>query len=308
VTVNYLLDSLYAPPPQEPAGVIDLGGGSVQIVYPTPADSSAPAGYTQDLDFGTRKHHVYIKSHLGFGLDAARNAALDLLTSRHEAGKAIRHPCLPSGATMTHKGYTLEGDGDWHRCKKLQQRLFDHSGCAHTSCSFGGAYQPALPKTFYGFSYLYDRVTAIGLLDGKLAQFGSQETTLADIERAGVTLCALDQAHTAARFREHQDASKSNNFCGDVAYLSALLASLGFQDDFRMTMTNKIKDVELVWTLGAMLAKSAELANEGGGGPAGFRGGLLVIAAAVAVWVFSKRYSRSGYRHVSNPLTGHESD
>lgn len=142
---------------------------------------------------------------------------------------------------MKHKEHTLEGDGDWHRCKKLQQRLFDHSGCAHTSCSFGGAYQPALPKTFYGFSYLYDRVTAIGLLDGKPAQFGSQQTTLAAIERAGVGLCALDQAHTAERFREHQDASKASNFCGDVAYLTALLASLGFQDNFEMVMTNKIK-------------------------------------------------------------------
>jgi apyrase/ectonucleoside triphosphate diphosphohydrolase 5/6 len=30
-----------------------------------------------------------------------------------------------------------------------------------------------------------------------------------------------------------------------------------------MTMTNKIKDVELVWTLGAMLAKSAELTGAG---------------------------------------------
>ena len=38
-------------------------------------------------------------------------------------------------------------------------------------------------------------------------------------------------------------------------------AGRGFDDDLSMTMTNKIKDVELVWTLGAMLAKSAELAN-----------------------------------------------
>ena len=36
-------------------------------------------------------------------------------------------------------------------------------------------------------------------------------------------LCALDPKATAARFAAHQDASKSHNFCGDVAYVSTLL-------------------------------------------------------------------------------------
>jgi len=93
VTVNYLLDALYAQaPPKESVGIIDLGGGSVQIVFPTPAASKAPAGYSQRLDFGGRKHDVYLKSHLGFGLDAARNAALDLLVSKHEVRAAVRAP------------------------------------------------------------------------------------------------------------------------------------------------------------------------------------------------------------------------
>ena len=71
VTVNYLLDALYATtPPREPVGIIDLGGGSVQIVFPTAESSKAPAGYSQHLDFGGRKHGLYLKSHLGFGLDA----------------------------------------------------------------------------------------------------------------------------------------------------------------------------------------------------------------------------------------------
>jgi len=105
VTVNYLLDSLYpSGDPHAPAGIIDLGGGSVQIVYPTPATSSTPAGYSQELDFSGRKHNVYIKSHLGFGLDAARKAALDLLTSRQAGDKAVKHPCLPVGASLSHNG------------------------------------------------------------------------------------------------------------------------------------------------------------------------------------------------------------
>ena len=82
VTVNYLLETLYPPATSEPAGIIDLGGGSVQIVFETPEHGKAPTGYTQALDFGGRKHGVYVKSHLGFGLDAARYALLDLLIAR----------------------------------------------------------------------------------------------------------------------------------------------------------------------------------------------------------------------------------
>ena len=174
--------------------------------------------------------------------------------------------------------------------------------------TIGGAYQPALPSTFYGFSYLYDRTAAIGLLDHNMQQFGEQKMSIADIERAGMTLCATEQPAVASRFASHQDASKSSNFCGDVAYVTTLLSSFGFSDSYQMTMTNKIKDVELVWTLGAMLAKSAELANEGGGGSSTFRGGMMLLAALGIVYYFSRR-SKGGYRHVSTPLhQGHESD
>jgi apyrase/ectonucleoside triphosphate diphosphohydrolase 5/6 len=57
-----------------------------------------------------------------------------------------------------------------------------------------------------------------------------------------------------------------------------------------MTMTNKIKDVELVWTLGAMLAKSAELTGAGDGGGEGGSGGhnysLVFLLLAVLVLLF----------------------
>ena len=226
-------------------------------------------------------------------------------------GKTIKHPCLPKGATLAYKSHDFLGDGDWHKCKRLQHSLFTSDSCAFASCSWGGAYQPKLPATFYGFSYLYDRTAAIGLLDGKMQAFGEQRMSLADIERAGVGLCALDHPAVEARFAAHQDASKSDNFCGDVAYVAALLASFGFPEAHPLTMTNKIGKVELVWTLGAMLAKSAELASGGAtvSGTSGFRGGLLLVIAFILVYYVSRRGGRSGYRHVSTPLqAGHDSD
>ena len=136
---------------------------------------------------------------------------------------------------------TFVGEGEWHRCYKLQLKLFDTSSCPHKSCSFNGSYQPELPSDFKGFSYMYDRTTAIGLLDGVPKQFGSQVMSQADIAQAGESLCALNKQQAATRFSTHQDASKSSNFCGDVAYVAALLSSLGFAPTTKLTMTNKIK-------------------------------------------------------------------
>ena len=55
----------------------------------------------------------------------------------------------------------------------------------------------------------------------------------------------------------------------------------------QLTMTNKIKEVELVWTLGAMLAKSAELA--GGAGSSSLLSRALQIGlAGLAVYLLCR--------------------
>jgi len=288
---------------EEAAGIIDLGGGSVQMVFETAEASTAPAGYTQKLNFGGREHPIYVKSHLGFGLDAARSALLDMLIQRkgEVSEKPIRHPCLPKGESLEYKQISFAGEGDWHRCFKMQLKLFDTSSCPHSSCSFNGSYQPSLPRAFKGFSYMYDRTTAIGLLDGVPKQFGSQEMSQQEIAHAGERLCALDKQQAASRFSSHQDASKSSNFCGDVAYVAALLTALGFPPSAKLTMTNKIKDVELVWTLGAMLAKSADLAGAGAGSSMTLRLVAVVLLLALLLWFCAGRQP-GGYRSIQDDI------
>ena len=124
VTVNYLLDSLY-PGGSEPSGIIDLGGGSVQIVYPTTEAAAKSSKDVLQLVFGSRTHHVYVKSHLGFGLDAARTAVAELLVSRASTmDKPLTHPCVPKGTSVTHKGTVIPGGGDYKKCKKLIKLIF----------------------------------------------------------------------------------------------------------------------------------------------------------------------------------------
>ena len=296
VTLNYLVDALY-PGGMEPSGIIDLGGGSVQIVYPAAESRMDAPGVMQTLDFGGRKHHLYVKSYLGFGLDAARTAVADKAL---EMGRPGIHPCVPKGASVDHKGQKLEGTGEYKRCKKLIKNLFGddekEEACEKKNgkhhCSFTGEYRPPMPSSFYGFSYMYDRTGAIGLLDTAPAQFGSLNLSADQIEDKAKEICALDGSATTARFAAAGDASKSVNFCGDILYVSVLLEKLGFDEHKGMTMTNKIKDVELVWTLGAMLAKSAELtgAGDGDGGREGRSGShnysLVFLLLAVSALLF----------------------
>ena len=82
---------------------------------------------------------------------------------------------MPRGATVASaSGASISGDADWDKCVRLYNKLFPRNECAHGSCDFSGAYQPPLTQTFYGFSYMYDRTTAIGLLDGVPKVFGEQ--------------------------------------------------------------------------------------------------------------------------------------
>ena len=60
MTVNYLLDALYpSAAPVPPVGIIDLGGGSVQIVF-----ASSTGKGLKHMDFGGRGHDTYLHSHL----------------------------------------------------------------------------------------------------------------------------------------------------------------------------------------------------------------------------------------------------
>lgn len=156
-----------------------------------------------------------------------------LLHSTPQAQSTILHPCLPKGSTTVHAGSALEGVGDWSHCLELQRGLFDAQSGPLPLDS-------AASLTFFGFSYLYDRVAAIGLLDGHSVLFGNQSVTRRSIERGGASLCALDHTALASRFAAHPEGDKAHLFCGDVAYISALLASLGFRESTELTVANKL--------------------------------------------------------------------
>jgi hypothetical protein len=264
VTVNYLRQTLKDA--GESTGVIDLGGGSVQIVYHLPSGVKAPEQNTGRVLHGGLQHDLYVGSH-SHGLDQARRDLLESLPINPEA--PVEHPCLLSGSTVTEQrqdgtmqSYT--GSGSFNDCGALYRKQFEKGApCPVPPCSFGGVFQPDLPAQIFGFSYLFDRTRAIGLLDGVAEIFGTQTMSVEDIERAATALCSLPSSEAAKRFTacsQCNDAEKWENFCGDATYLSVLLHDgFGIHRTTKLTMGNKLRDIEIVWTLGAMIANSGSV-------------------------------------------------
>lgn len=254
VAVNYLLGTLSGEAGAGTSGAIDLGGGSVQLVYSVPAGVLLPEEYAAAFSFAGSSHRLYMRSHLGFGLDEARKRVASLL----EAANATEHPCHPAGHAADSEA--LVGAGSYKECAKLYERLFNKSRCELPPCSFAGAFQPALPSSLFGFSYLYDRTSAIGLLGGAPQVFGVHTMSLEEVQRAAEALCAAPAAATRRRFEGGEDGEKWANFCGDAAYVVVLLGhGFGIDAATRLTMGNKVGGVELVWTLGAIIDKFASL-------------------------------------------------
>ena len=90
LTMNYLLGNLEGGLASTVA-TVDLGGGSVQLAYAAEPKhvKTAPAGYFKEMKGGGNTYHVYVYSHLGYGLMAARAAVLGKAVGN--GGEAVVH-------------------------------------------------------------------------------------------------------------------------------------------------------------------------------------------------------------------------
>lgn len=118
ITANYLLNTIRANTPANTPtyAVLDLGGGSTQIVFePTfsQPDSILEDGeHKYELEFAGRTHVLYQHSYLGYGLMEARNHVhqlVEFMASIRNPGEAamdtvpptIGNPCLARGTTRS---------------------------------------------------------------------------------------------------------------------------------------------------------------------------------------------------------------
>ncbi|KAI1326831.1 guanosine-diphosphatase [Xylariaceae sp. FL0255] len=287
VTTNYLLGKIGGPDQSPTAAILDLGGGSTQIVF-EPTFKGLPSGgmpekmaegdHKYDLSYGGRQFELYQHSHLGYGLMAARNAIhLNLLHEIYQQEKSLsfldkpilNHPCINAGQSDIIKVNLGDdsplGKGEIElnmtgpatpmpaQCRSLAENiLFKDAACALAPCSFNGIHQPSMAKTFaredvYVISFFYDRTKPLGMPDS---------FTLRELHDLTNTVCGGEKAWDV--FNNIPDAIEEltgrGEYCLDLNFMISLLhTGYDMPIDREVRIAKKIKDNELGWCLGASL-------------------------------------------------------
>mmetsp|Transcript_46756 Transcript_46756/g.102095 ORF Transcript_46756/g.102095 Transcript_46756/m.102095 type:complete len:832 (+) Transcript_46756:48-2543(+) len=283
LTVNFLMGA-FRPGIQavsDPAAVVDLGGGSVQMAYYV-NDGDAESGFRKKrgdyfrklaLPFGSGHAHIYQHSYLGYGLMAARGKSL---TDPGAAASQDRHPCLPNDAVVTLRqdGKDLEARGatDMSRCAQLAAAiLHGELPCGKTApssprgdsksgnadgCTFAGSWGgPGVgSQRLVLASYFFDRMLDAGVIaQGKeqavlhTADFVSEASSVCSTSRRGVEALA-----TALPWLPRE---RAEWLCFDLSYQAALLSTgFGLAKDRELIVVKQIayegRHFEASWALG----------------------------------------------------------
>ncbi|CAI7805025.1 unnamed protein product [Closterium sp. NIES-53] len=270
VTVNYLLGNL-GKDISHTVGVVDLGGGSVQMTYAVPDDvaAKAPEGYVRRLSGMGKTYGVYVHSYLGFGLMAARAQVLKAKPPGSEG-----HACLPKGTddkyvygTEEVQAQALPTGGSAAECALLAAKALELGGalagdaapaCSFEECTFGGVWSggrgQGASKLFIA-SYFFDRAGQLGVIPDPKAS--SAPVKAKDFATAAEAACATPLEEVTKKFPgvEGKDAPY---MCLDVVYQHKLLTH-GFRidDSAELTLVKQVtykgKDVEAAWPLGAAI-------------------------------------------------------
>jgi Golgi nucleoside diphosphatase len=216
-TVNFLLGNLdgHAAGRSETAGIIDLGGGSTQIVFePVPPndfdDKLVAQSDTHAMLIGDQTHELFAHSYLGYGLNSAAEKIKNALDVDS------KHPCYPRGATISADpgsgSLNLLGGGDAASCAALIKDLIQSKD------EQVGMNLVASPSSagveWYIFSYFYDR-----LVEG-LSLPSNQALTVDIIEGTADAVCQLSLSEVA---EEYPRAESPERFCMDVTFCGVLL-------------------------------------------------------------------------------------
>ena len=147
ITANYLLETIKADTPKDTPtyAVLDLGGGSTQIVFEptfTSHEGLKDGEHKYNLEFGGKTRTLYQHSYLGYGLMRARRHVHTLVefmssiratppSAKEKHEKIIGNPCLARGTkrlveitderTMEKRTVTMAGDdiGSFEACDRV---------------------------------------------------------------------------------------------------------------------------------------------------------------------------------------------
>lgn len=290
ITANYLLGKIGGPDKTPTAAVLDLGGGSTQIVFqPTfkeSADGGMPAkladgDHKYELSFGGRDFTLYQHSYLGYGLMEARNNLhAVIINATYEDNKTagiaskawlsqdVLNPCIapgmrkevevhlgdshPLGKSVT-VNMTGPHKGSPVQCRALAEKTLEKDArCELNPCAFKGVHQPSIEKTFSR-----EDVYLFSYFYDRTQPLGMPESfTLNELKDLTSRVCHGEEMWDVFHSIEGalDELRDRPEHCLDLNYMLALLHT-GYEMpiDREVKIAKKIKGNELGWCLGASL-------------------------------------------------------
>ncbi|AAZ13145.1 nucleoside phosphatase, putative [Trypanosoma brucei brucei TREU927] len=277
LTVNFLIGSLSGT--KETATILDLGGGSTQVVM-RPNDPEVLEGHEEFTDtfaINGKSIKLYQHSYEGNGLNAAREQLLASVatsvatggtTTAAKSGPLRAFPCFPQGYAHEKSGVSngVGGGGvtpSMEECVALFRKHVVRSGgeCSSKSCGFNGVFQPdvrtAVSGPVYAFSFYHD------LLRPHMTA-GTTVIRLQDIIGIASQVCKSMKSVEQLRRENKGKVSVHPSLrpeleCLHLSYVVALLRD-GFHYplDQELHIAKKIDGYETAWTLGASLVSLEE--------------------------------------------------
>ncbi|KAB2049549.1 hypothetical protein ES319_A13G184000v1 [Gossypium barbadense] len=265
VTINYLLGNL-GRTYHDTVGIVDLGGGSVQMAYAISENAasrapSVPAGqdnYVNEMYLKGSKYYLYVYSYLHYGLLAAR---AEILKATEDSG----NPCILEGFDGTYKyggeeykASAPSSGSSMEECRRVTLKALKvNDSCTHMKCTFGGIWNGGGgdgQKNLFVASFFFDRAAEAGFIKASDPVAKVQPHSFAD---AAKRACQTKYADAKAIYK---DLGESNlaYICMDLVYQYTLLVDGFGLDPYQdVTLVKKVKYrnslVEAAWPLGSAI-------------------------------------------------------
>ncbi|KAL6986915.1 Apyrase 2, variant 2 [Sarracenia purpurea var. burkii] len=172
VTINYLLGNL-GKKYSNTVGVVDLGGGSVQMAYAISEADSAKAPrisdgedtYVKEMYLKGTKYYLYVHSYLHYGLLAARAEILRIDDSGSPCILAGYHGSYNYGGASYPASFSPSGSS-MNKCRRaaIKALKVNESTCTHMKCTFGGVWNGGGGdghKNLFVASFFFDRAAEV---------------------------------------------------------------------------------------------------------------------------------------------------